>query len=590
MCGFHDLPHRRPDSTVDTAKMNAQGDASATPNLFEALARDTHHAVVAIDRHQTIVSFSTTAERMFGYAADAVIGQPLDMLLPEASRDQHRAYVNQVLETHETARDMGRDGRVQGRRKDGTIFPVEASILRLDIANDPVLVAVLSDLTEVENRERENRWLTELLRVTPDFVGIAGPDERILFQNAAANRMLGLPEDAEIGSMEINQMHPQWSYEKLQTEAFPTAARTGRWESEIAFLSRSGEEVPVSQQILAHYDDHGEVVRWSTIARDLRPYRQLESHGHRLAHALEEVEDPVWIFDANGQFEYANQPFTRLTGVNGRDLAQWNAFTLFELLPEADADESLPNFRQAVSAGERFRALLTLAPHEEEVFIEATVGPVVDTSGRLDYCVAIGRDVTARIQREERLHELAYVDQVAEVYRRSYAIEYLNEAIQEADAHLAVLFIDLDRFKPINDRFGHAVGDSLLAMIGARLQHSVRAGDVVARFGGDEFVVIARMHNEARGSQRLAKKVQQALVSPFYLEGGQFHIRASIGVATYPTHGETADALLERADAAMYEAKATGGGVRFAVDTTPVEPDRTATEQAPQQRDKNRRP
>jgi diguanylate cyclase (GGDEF)-like protein/PAS domain S-box-containing protein len=555
--------------------MKNQGDVGAAASLSEALARDTRHGVIAIDRHQNIVSFSSTAEQIFGHTADEAIGQPLDILLPEAFRDKHREYVNQLLNSGDTARDMGRDGRVRGQRKDGTIFPVEASILRLDIASEPILVAVLSDLTETDQRERENRWLTDLLRMTPDFVGIAEPDGQVLFHNAAANRMLGQPEDAEVGVMQIRHAHAPWSYEKLKTEAFPSAARTGHWEGETAFLSRDGEEVPVSQQILAHYDDDGKVVRSSTIARDLRPYRQLESHGHRLAHALEEIEDPVCIFDADGRFEYANRPFTLLTNSACEDIDQCNAFELFELVPEAGAEEGALDFREAVRAGERFRALLALAPQdEEEVFIEATIGPVPDDAGQLDYCVAIGRDVTARVQREQRLHELAYVDQVAEVYSRSYAIEYLCEVMQEANARLAVLFIDLDRFKPINDRYGHAVGDSLLALVGSRLQHSVRAGDVVARFGGDEFVVIARVRDEAVGSYGVAHTIEQALASPFYLDGGQFHIRASIGVATYPSQSDSAEGLIERADAAMYEAKAAGGGVRSAVVTAVVEVDR----------------
>jgi diguanylate cyclase (GGDEF)-like protein/PAS domain S-box-containing protein len=529
------------------------------PNLSEAVVRDTGHGVVAIDQRQIIVSFSSAAEQMFGYAAEEVLGQELDVLLPLSFRGKHQQYVERVMETGDAVREMGRNGRIQGLRKNGETFALEATLMRLDLAQEPILVAVLSDLTEAEGRERENRWLTELLRATTDFVGIADVDGHVLFHNAAADRMLGLePGELAAEGRRVEQGHPEPTREWLRKEAFPTAARAGYWQGESLFLNKDGEEIPVSQELIAHYDEDGEVVRWSTIARDLRPYRRLESHGQRLSHALEQIDDLVWIIDSDGRFEYANRPFYRVTGYSEDHLHEADAFALFELVPEAI--EGLKSLRHAVLTGRGFRALLKLTQTSSDVFIEATVGPVIDDSGQFEHCVVIGRDVTSRVQREQRLHKLAYQDRVSGLYSRSYAVEYLQQALQEDNVRLVVAFIDLDRFKQVNDAFGHETGDSLLALVGARLMRTVRDNDMVARFGGDEFLFIGRLRDETKGSQRIAQKLLDALSSPFYLAGEQFHLGASIGVSTHPAHGDSGDALIRQADEAMYQAKDAGGG------------------------------
>jgi diguanylate cyclase (GGDEF)-like protein len=167
----------------------------------------------------------------------------------------------------------------------------------------------------------------------------------------------------------------------------------------------------------------------------------------------------------------------------------------------------------------------------------------------------------------QQLNSLANTDELTGLMTRAGVRRALASAQAKARRNqtmLAVLFIDLDDFKPVNDRFGHAVGDRVLVAVAERLQASLRESDLLARLGGDEFLVIAEDIGEPLVAAELARKMKAALTEGFEFEAQTLRVRASIGVALYPSDGE-GDALVELADAAMYDAKRGGeGGFRFA--------------------------
>ena len=183
-------------------------------------------------------------------------------------------------------------------------------------------------------------------------------------------------------------------------------------------------------------------------------------------------------------------------------------------------------------------------------------------------------DITERRRSDEHIRHRARHDGLTSLINRDAFIEHVQTAIDEADAGtaFAVHYIDLDRFKPVNDRLGHAVGDQLLSQVAQRMRAVAREGDFVGRMGGDEFAILQAGANDAEHALGLAQRVLKDIERPIPVEDHRIEIGMSIGIALYPQHGATTDALLRNADAALYAAKSMGGHGAHVFD-----PERTAT-------------
>ena len=188
---------------------------------------------------------------------------------------------------------------------------------------------------------------------------------------------------------------------------------------------------------------------------------------------------------------------------------------------------------------------------------------ICNADGEPEYLLGVSEDIAERKRAEAQIARLAHYDPLTELPNRVLFQKHLGEALarrsRKGDA-LAVHFVDLDRFKTVNDTLGHPLGDALLKIAAERLRGCVREGDTVARLGGDEFAVVQTGLDDANGATRLAARIVEAMSAPFDLQGHQVVIGASVGVSLAPTDGDEADELLKKADMALYRAKADGRG------------------------------
>jgi diguanylate cyclase (GGDEF)-like protein len=184
------------------------------------------------------------------------------------------------------------------------------------------------------------------------------------------------------------------------------------------------------------------------------------------------------------------------------------------------------------------------------------VGPIAG-GGWVD----VQEDVTDRVQQEAQIAHMARHDALTGLPNRAHLLEALDRALQKppTEQRVVVLFIDLDRFKQVNDTLGHLMGDDLLKAVARRLRDTVREDDLVARLGGDEFVVMQLTSEPTRQAAELANRIIASLVAPFHIAGRRLDIGASVGIAIAPQGGADAAGLLSRADAALYQTKAAGG-------------------------------
>lgn len=201
------------------------------------------------------------------------------------------------------------------------------------------------------------------------------------------------------------------------------------------------------------------------------------------------------------------------------------------------------------------------------VYVDVAVSSVRDEFGQPEYFIAMIQDITERKATEDYIHKLAFYDPLTQLPNRRLLHERLKhsmEVTRRAGNQMAVMMLDLDKFKPVNDRLGHAAGDELLRQVATRLKVCLRESDTVARLGGDEFVVVLESIHSTHDVEKLANNIIETLNVPFKLTlNDDVHIGVSIGITFYPQHGDDCDILIGKADVALYQAKHSGRG-RFA--------------------------
>ena len=199
-------------------------------------------------------------------------------------------------------------------------------------------------------------------------------------------------------------------------------------------------------------------------------------------------------------------------------------------------------------------------------WLRETGNVIRDDSGKAIRMIGMVRDITEEKLREDKILHQAFHDPLTGLPNRVYFRILLDDALARArhtHSPLALAYLDLDRFKPINDRLGHQVGDQVLSTLAIRMRDGLRASDHVARLGGDEFVAILEGSGTPAEAHAAADKLQVLIQQPFHIDGHVLQVGVSIGVVLYPDHGDNAETLIARADQAMYEAKKSGDNIRF---------------------------
>jgi len=278
-----------------------------------------------------------------------------------------------------------------------------------------------------------------------------------------------------------------------------------------------------------------------------------------LSSAIEHSPTSVIITDADSLIEYVNPHFTIETGYTSDEVIGKKPSILQsgQISPETYQAMWAQLLRGEVWTGE----LINRRKNGEVYWEEAHIAPVRDEKGKTRHYVAVKVDVSERKQVNDKLAYLAHHDSLTHLPNRTLFFERLAQGLALAKRNktrLALMYIDLDRFKPVNDTYGHAVGDILLQQAAERMKQCLRESDTVGRIGGDEFVALTLNVSDEHSAFLLAEKMRTALSQVFAIAGNDHSISASIGVAIYPDHGSSEIELAKKADIAMYAAKAGG--------------------------------
>ncbi len=423
-------------------------------------------------------------------------------------------------------------------------------------------VGTLSDITERTRAEQALRTLTAIFEATTDYVVQLDTKGRLSYMNPAARKMTGMAPEADVSGLTIADLNPQATVARLSTEVVPMAAAQGVWVGEMDIWNADRVAFPVSEMVIAHRDSNGKIERFSAIMRDISvdkaTKRALSESEARLRTVADTLPMRVAYIDAAERYEFVNLAYE---GVFGMSREAIRGLTVAQLFGEARYRAIEPYIRTALS-GERVRFESELTTLTDTVCFEAHYIPQRSVDGlSIVGFHAVTLDITRQKREERRLVRLASQDPLTGLGNRSAFEMRLAEAMDRcarSGASMALLYIDLDRFKQINDQWGHPCGDALLRAVATRLSRATRNTDFVSRLGGDEFTVILEAMTRPEDAEAVARKILKSLSDPFTLGDRTLQVSASVGVACHAGDGLGSEALIRMADEMLYQAKAAG--------------------------------
>ncbi|MGH8727958.1 MAG: EAL domain-containing protein [Burkholderiales bacterium] len=533
-------------------------------------------AVITMDHHGKVLEFNHSAEQIFGYSREQAVGSALaDLVIPPNLRAAHHRGLARYLESGK-AEVLGKRIEITAMRKDGSEFPVELSVLRLPGSEPPVFTGFLRDISQRREAQRalaeQKDRLARVIETMAEGVFVISVDGRYEMVNAAGEEMVGLPRDKIVG---IAYESPPWKRFNLDGSLFPIAAhpfnqtrKKDQPVTGIEFIIETlvGKQTIVSANATPLRDESGKFIGMLATLADIserkRAEAALKGSQERLRLAVAAAQLSAWEWDIP------------------RDLVRWTlrpqANHFGRLVPlEAAFQRVLPADRDTLRSA-LTSAVRTRTPLDVEYRIESDRGvrwiaanglAYFDERGQPVRMLGVTRDVTGFKESQLKLEQLANYDLLTELPNRNLFYDRLQRGIARAardKAKVAIMFVDFDNFKVVNDGLGHHIGDRLLGMIAERLSRCVREEDTVARWGGDEFTVILERASDPADVAHTAQRIAEELSTPFQLDAHEIFITASVGISFFPDDAADLNSLVKHADLAMFQAKAQArGSYRF---------------------------
>ncbi len=511
----------------------------------------------AMDPRRRFIEVNDTLCDLFGYSREEWLGQTPIGFIAEESRAE---LIDQMQRIDTTDR---RRYQLNARRKDGTTFPIllNNTTHRNEKGEIVGSFGFITDLTPIFEAQRavaeSERELRGILDDLQDTYYRTDQTGSIVRASRSVEQLLGYTVEEVLGRKLADLYCSQAEREDFLARMQANGGHIVGGESRLRH--KDGHELWV--RTTAHFirDAAGNVVGVEGTTRDNTRQRRAEEEQRLAAKVFESSGEAIMITDAEGCIVSVNQAFSRITGYAAADAVGRNASML------ASGRHGSEFF------GDMWRSILDTGYWQGELWNRRRSGEIFpgwlgissvrDTDGKITHFVGIFSDISERKAVEAKIAFLAHHDALTGLPNRLLLKDRMEQAMVHGERNgnkVALLFVDLDRFKAVNDSFGHPVGDALLRDAAQRLLACVRDSDTISRHGGDEFLVVLTDLNSSEVPAQIAGKIMAVLGQPFHVDDHEARISASVGIAVYPEDGTGFDELLKKADTAMYHAKQAG--------------------------------
>ncbi len=449
-------------------------------------------------------------------------------------------------------------------KKNGDIIWVLEKVGSIEFKGKRATVGSFLDITGLKEAEEALAESQAKYRSIVETGGagilIGSPSGYITFVNQEFCKMLGYAAEELVGKPFADFLHPDDQAVVLEKFAEGLVHPEAEYHVEFRAMHKDGHAVWIYPSVSPIYRNNV-LTSGMAICFDITERKRLEEtlkrSEERYRTILEEIRDNYFETDLDGNYTFVNDSMCRTLGYPKEELIGMN-YRVFAC--KEDIDVIYRDFNRVFRTGETMKGLsYKFVDRNGNIgFEELSVSAIKDEAGKVIAFRGIARDVTERIQLERELHDIATHDFLTGLPNRMVLQDRLNVALEGARRNrtkLAVMMLDLDRFKVVNDTYGHSMGDKVLMAAGQRLVALVRKSDTVARVGGDEFLVLLPKIAAIEDTVKVAKKILETFRKPFVVNGYKIRITTSVGFAIYPEDGEDSDALMRNADIAMYWVK-----------------------------------
>ncbi|MEX6501856.1 bifunctional diguanylate cyclase/phosphodiesterase [Pseudomonas zhanjiangensis] len=465
-----------------------------------------------------------------------------------------------MLQRHLRGKSL-RNLEIPVRRRDGSLFTALLSAQAFRLDHTPAMVLVMRDISQLKATQQQLQISEEkfarAFHASPDGMLITRiADGQLIEVNEGFSQITGYSSQEAIGhsTLELGI----WANPDDRTRMIERIQQHGRLRDQVALIRTrdgrtrlcelSAQPVPIGDQPCL-----------LTIARDITERQIMQEKLQQAATVFESTAEGVLITDPHKRIVAVNRAFTSITGYSEAEALGQTP----QLLASDQHDQAFYNamWRQLEDQG-HWQGEICNRRKNGELYPEwLTISAVRNEADQITHFVGVFADISPLKHAQARLDHQAHHDPLTGLPNRTLFETRLRHALEDAreeQSQGAVLFLDLDRFKHINDSLGHPVGDQLLKGIAQRLKERLRDVDTVARLGGDEFIILLPGLHQADDAEQIANKLLACFTPPFQLDAHEFFVSASIGVSLYPKDGVDVATLVKNADAAMYRSKAKG--------------------------------
>lgn len=396
-----------------------------------------------------------------------------------------------------------------------------------------------------------------------EAIMITDPSARIVNVNPTFMAITGYLESEVIGK-KPSMLKSDYQGIDFYVNMWASIHKEGKWSGEIWNRRKNGEIYPEWLSIHSVKDEKGTLLNYVGMFSDLTHRKNTMSKLRLHAQVFSNASEGIMITDKQLRILSVNQAFTKMTGYTEQEASGHTP----RLLHSGHQNQFFYiKMWERIHAAGFWEGEIWNKRKSGEVYLEwLSITTLRDEKGNITNYLGMFSDITERKKSEDHLKYMAHFDNLTGLPNRTLLSELVNQAIEESmksKRMLGIFFIDLDRFKMVNDSLGHNVGDKLLQQVAERMSAVVGTNNIVSRLGGDEFIIVVKDLQEQEDAILKAKDVIASIGKPFWVEDNELYINASIGICMYPTHGSDFETLLKHADLAMYQAKIEKGGCQL---------------------------